>query len=79
MATNQDKRDKKSGSSRGTRGGTPEQHAEAGRQSHKNDPGSRQSGSQGSGSGGSAGTRGGTPEQHAEAGRQSHKNDDKNR
>jgi general stress protein YciG len=26
-----------SGSSGGTRGGTPEQHAEAGRQSHKND------------------------------------------
>jgi len=25
------------GSSGGTRGGTPEQHAEAGRQSHKND------------------------------------------
>ncbi|MES2934482.1 MAG: hypothetical protein V4805_13460 [Pseudomonadota bacterium] len=27
----------RSGSSGGTRGGTPEQHAEAGRQSHKND------------------------------------------
>ena len=59
---------------KGTQGGTPEQHAEAGRQSHKND-GSRQSGAQGSGSG--SGTRGGTPEQHAEAGRQSHKNDNK--
>jgi hypothetical protein len=60
-----------------TRGGTPQQHAEAGRQSHKND-GNKQSGSgSGSRSGGSGGTRGGTPEQHAEAGRQSHKNDGK--
>ena len=58
-----------------TRGGTPEQHAEAGRQSHKND-GNKQSSSSGSGSR-SGGTRGGTPEQHAEAGRQSHKNDGK--
>ena len=80
----------KSGS-KGTQGGTPEQHAEAGRQSHKNDAnrndnsqGSRQSGnqgSQGSGNQGSQGSgsgmRGGTPEQHAEAGRQSHKNDKK--
>lgn len=48
-----------------TRGGTPEQHAEAGRQSHKNDD-TKSSGS---------GARGGTSEQHAEAGRQSHKND----
>lgn len=61
---------------KGTQGGTPEQHAEAGRQSHKND-GSRQSSGGGSKSGGSGGTRGGTPEQHAEAGRQSHKNDKK--
>jgi len=69
MASNQGK---------STRGGTPQQHAEAGRQSHKND-GNKQSGSgSGSRSGGSGGTRGGTPEQHAEAGRQSHKND-KNR
>jgi len=62
----------------GTRGGTPEQHAEAGRQSHKND-GNRQSGAGGNsgGSAGGGGTRGGTPEQHAEAGRQSHKNDRK--
>lgn len=60
----------------GTRGGTPEQHAEAGRQSHKND-GNRQSGAGGSSGGGGSGTRGGTPEQHAEAGRQSHKNDGK--
>jgi hypothetical protein len=60
--------------SKSTRGGTPQQHAEAGRQSHKND-GNKQSGS-GSGSrSSSGGTRGGTPEQHAEAGRQSHKND----
>jgi hypothetical protein len=76
----------------GVQGGTPEQHAEAGRQSHKNDA-NRQSGNAGSASGGSdaggasggrsvssgsaSGTRGGTPEQHAEAGRQSHKNDGK--
>lgn len=59
---------------KGTQGGSREQHAEAGRQSHKNDD--KKSGSQGTEnkkSGG--GTRGGTPEQHAEAGRQSHKND----
>ena len=56
----------------GNQGGTPEQHAEAGRQSHKNDA-SKQSGAAGSSSR-SSGTRGGTPEQHAEAGRQSHKN-----
>jgi hypothetical protein len=60
--------------SAGKQGGTPEQHAKAGSQSHKND-GNKQSGS-GSGSK-SGGTRGGTPEQHAEAGRQSHKNDGK--
>ena len=66
MASNQNK---------GTQGGTPEQHAAAGRQSHKNDA-NRQSGSgSGSRSGSGAGTRGGTPEQHAAAGRQSHKND----
>ncbi|MET4636597.1 hypothetical protein [Kaistia defluvii] len=58
-----------------TRGGTPEQHAEAGRQSHKNDD--KGSGSGKSGGEGGSSTRGGTPEQHAEAGRQSHKNDDK--
>jgi hypothetical protein len=59
----------------GKQGGTPEQHAEAGRQSHKNDA-SKQSGAAGSSSRSSGGgTRGGTPEQHAEAGRQSHKND----
>jgi hypothetical protein len=60
-------------SGKGTQGGTPEQHAKAGSQSHKND-GNKQSGAAGSGSK-SGGTRGGTPEQHAEAGRQSHKND----
>src|SRR6476620_3249056 len=70
---------------------TSEEAREAGRQSHKNDPGQsgNQGGSQGgsraSGSRGSAddeddqgsgsNTRGGTREQHAEAGRQSHKND----
>lgn len=51
MASNQKSSDnnKQSG---GVQGGTPEQHAEAGRQSHKNDgnSGSKQSGSQGSGS-----------------------------
>lgn len=51
----------------GTRGGTSEQHAQAGSQSHKNDSGG---GSQQSGN-----TRGGSPEQHAKAGSQSHKND----
>jgi hypothetical protein len=63
---------------KGTQGGTPEQHAEAGRQSHKND-GNKQSGSGGSnsGSGSGSGMRGGSREQHAEAGRQSHKNDNK--
>jgi hypothetical protein len=61
----------------GTRGGTPEQHAEAGRQSHKNDGNSQSGGSGGGSGGGAGGTRGGTPEQHAEAGRQSHKNDNK--
>lgn len=61
---------------KGTQGGSREQHAEAGRQSHKNDD--KKSGGQGSASksgGQGSGTRGGTPEQHAEAGRQSHKND----
>ena len=38
---------------KGVQGGTPEQHAEAGRQSHKND-GSRQSSGGGSKSGSSA-------------------------
>ncbi|MFQ6332783.1 hypothetical protein [Methylophilus sp. 3sh_L] len=47
-----------------TRGGSSEQHAKAGSQSHKN-----QSSNQGSS------TRGGTSEQHAKAGSQSHKND----
>jgi hypothetical protein len=40
-----------------TQGGTPEQHAEAGRQSHKND-GNKQSAGSGSGSR-SGGSRGG--------------------
>ena len=60
----------------GKQGGTPEQHAEAGRQSHKND-GIKQSGTAGSSSrsaGSGSGSRGGSPEQHAEAGRQSRKN-----
>jgi len=70
MATNN-----KGGNSGNTRGGSPEQHAEAGRQSHKNDGSAGSSGSKGNSEGGSGSTRGGTPEQHAEAGRQSHKND----
>lgn len=69
------------GSSGSTRGGTPEQHAEAGRQKAGNDSKSTGKGSSGnsasgSGSGGaSKGTQGGSSEQHAAAGRQSHKND----
>jgi general stress protein YciG len=46
-------------------GGSHEQHAKAGSQSHKNEGGSSGSGSH---------SRGGSSEQHAEAGRQSHKN-----
>jgi uncharacterized protein len=61
---------KQSGS--GTRGGSPEQHSEAGRQSHKNDD-SSSGGKQGGSS--SGGKQGGSSEQHSEAGRQSHKND----
>ncbi|WP_325170185.1 KGG domain-containing protein [Noviherbaspirillum pedocola] len=53
-----------------TRGGSSEQHAEAGRQSHKNS-GNQQSGSRGNES---TGMRGGSSEQHAKAGSQSHKN-----
>lgn len=48
-----------------TRGGSSEQHAKAGSQSHKNQ-GSNQQGSS---------TRGGSSQQHAKAGSQSHKND----
>ena len=90
MNSNQKGGNKQAANRGGVQGGTPEQHAEAGRQSHKNDA-SRQSGNAGSGgsgtggasggrsasSGSGSGTRGGTPEQHAEAGRQSHKNDGK--
>ena len=49
----------------GSNGGTHEQHAKAGSQSHKNDENGSRSGSQ---------ARGGSSEQHSEAGRQSHKN-----
>jgi uncharacterized protein len=63
------------------RGAAPsEQHAEAGRQSHKNADQSDDRDRNDSGNGGSHNretdhkTRGGSPEQHAEAGRQSHKN-----
>jgi hypothetical protein len=84
MNSNQKSGNKQSG----IQGGTPEQHAEAGRQSHKNDANRQSASSGGSGAGGASGgrsassgsgsgTRGGTPEQHAEAGRQSHKNDGK--
>lgn len=52
-----------SNSNKSTRGGTSEQHAKAGSQSHKN-----------SGSSQSASSRGGSSEQHAKAGSQSHKN-----
>lgn len=58
----------------GTRGGTPEQQAEAGRQRQKNE--GSNDGSANASNTNSDNTRGGTPEQHAEAGRQSHKNDD---
>lgn len=52
----------------GTQGGTHEQHVAAGQQSHKNTPGTAQSGQT------SSGTQGGTHEQHVAAGKQSHKN-----
>jgi uncharacterized protein len=75
----QDDDDSNSGSNRGnTRGGSSEQHAEAGRQSHKNqrDEGDMQQGSHSRGSEKESGekTRGGSSEQHAQADRQSHKN-----
>lgn len=47
-------------SQKSTRGGTSEQHAKAGSQSHKNSQ--------------SSSGRGGSHEQHAKAGSQSHKN-----
>jgi hypothetical protein len=50
-----------------TRGGSSEQHAKAGHQSHKNDD-------KGSKGGHSGSSRGGSSAQHAAAGRQSHKN-----
>jgi general stress protein YciG len=69
---------------RSMRGGTPEQHAEAGRQSHKNDEQSEERNQDRSQKGSSQNresdlrdgekTRGGSSEQHVEAGRQSHKN-----
>jgi len=49
--------------SKSTRGGTSEQHAKAGSQSHKN-----------SGSSKSSPSRGSSSEQHAKSGSQSHKN-----
>lgn len=58
MATNQQSH---------TRGGTSEQHAKAGSQSHKNQQNNHSSSNQGSS------TRGGSSEQHSKAGSQSHK------
>jgi uncharacterized protein len=63
---NQDSNESASGSRAGMQGGTREQHAEAGRQSHKNDPSNKQSATgtgSGSGSSGSAGSKqsGATP------------------
>lgn len=58
-------------SSENTRGGSHEQHVKAGQQSHKNSPGSSNSGASQSASGTS---QGGTHEQHVKAGQQSHKN-----
>ena len=72
MASSNQSGNKGSGNSSGKRGGSPEQHAEAGRQSHKNDDKGGQAKSSGSGS---KGMQGGTSEQHSAAGRQSHKND----
>lgn len=80
MTTQRGKNDSDTSKS-GKQGGTPDQHAEAGRQSHKNSDSSQsgtsdnRGGSDSSGSGSSgSGSRGGTHEQHVEAGRQSHKN-----
>ena len=56
---------------KGTQGGSSEQHAKAGSQSHKTDD--KQSGS--GNKVGSSGKQGGSSEQHAKAGSQSHKND----
>ena len=53
---------------KGTRGGTHEQHVNAGKQSHKNTPSKSDDSEKKS-------SRGGTHEQHVEAGKQSHKND----
>ena len=70
---------KDSSGSSGKQGGTPPQHAEAGRQKAGSESGSGKgsSGSKSSNGSGSAskGTQGGSSEQHAAAGRQSHKND----
>lgn len=52
-----------SDSQKSTRGGTSEQHAKAGSQSHKNSQNAQ-----------SSPGRGGSREQHAKAGSQSHKN-----
>lgn len=63
MASNQKK---------GKQGGTPEQHAEAGRQSHKNDANKQSGSGSGSRSGSSAGSgsRSGAQEENLEMGRQ---------
>ena len=89
-SSNQGSGSKSSGPS-GKQGGTPDQHAEAGKQSGKQsgkksdkssakgsgDKGSSAGQSSGGKSDNTSGVQGGTPEQHAEAGRQSHKNDSK--
>ncbi len=67
MNPNQKSGNKQSGTQGGVQGGTPEQHAEAGRQSHKNDA-NRQSGDLGSASETRAGS-GGTGMGEASGGR----------
>ncbi|EGF30479.1 hypothetical protein IMCC9480_1362 [Oxalobacteraceae bacterium IMCC9480] len=79
MSTTQRGKNESDTSKSGNKGGTQEQHVEAGRQSHKNSDSSQSgtSDNRGGGSGGSggSGSRSGTNKQHVDAGRQSHKND----
>lgn len=64
MPSNKENESGKQGNQSGsTRGGSSEQHAKAGSQSHKSSDSDK----------GSSSTRGGTSEQHAKAGSQSHK------
>ncbi|MEN2674031.1 hypothetical protein [Herbaspirillum huttiense] len=55
-----------------SRGGSHEQHVQAGQQSHKNDQQNQSSSGSGQQQGDSS--RGGSHEQHVKAGQQSHKN-----